>query len=90
MKTQAETEVLSEKSQFRTYTPASSKTHGFVLRVLDCKPPVEEIKEALLDEHEIETETIYEMRSTQRPQYLVITSSAITLRYHHHQVFDEC
>lgn len=81
MRSQAETEEVQERSHFHTYTPASSKTHGFVLRGLDHKPTIEEVKEALMEEHEIECENIYEMRATQRPQYLVITSSSITLKY---------
>lgn len=81
MKSQAETEKVEDRSHFHTYTPASSKTHGFVLRGLDHQPSTEKVKLALLEEHEIETKNIYEMRATQRPQYLVITSSSITLKY---------
>lgn len=55
MKSQAELDNREDRSHFHTYTPASSKTHGFVLRGLDHQPSEEEVREALFEEHEIET-----------------------------------
>lgn len=65
---------------FHTYTPTAEKTHAFVIRGLDNKPDTEEVQRALLEEHELETQAVYALQ-TQRPLYMIITSSAITLRY---------
>lgn len=81
MRTQALTHDETKETEFHTYTPSTQKSHGFVLCGLDRKPSTEEIQDALLREHEIETTAVYEMKATHRHRYLVITSSAITLKY---------
>lgn len=67
--------------RFHTYTPKEEKTHAFVIRGLDNKPEPEEIITAFQNEHEIEIKTVYEMKTTSRPLYMIVTSSALTLKY---------
>lgn len=66
---------------FHTYTLGVEKTHAFVIRGLDHKPSIPEVTKALRDEYELEIIKAYEMRSPGRPLYMIITSSAITLKY---------
>lgn len=75
MKTQAEAADDSKHSYFHTYIPQISKTHGFVIRRLDYHPSPDEVQE-----HDIETVAVYEMKATVRPRYLIIASSVITLK----------
>lgn len=57
MKIQAESEDEAKRSYFHTYTPATNKTHGFVICGLDNRPSIEEVQDALLHEHDIEIVT---------------------------------
>lgn len=66
---------------FHTYTPSSQKTHAFVVRGLDNKPEPKEIVAAFQTEYDIELINAYEMHTKGRPLYLIVMSSAITLRY---------
>lgn len=65
---------------FHTYTPSSKKIHAFIIRGIENKPTPEEIKEALLAEYDLKVQTVYAIQ-TQRPLFMIITSSFITLRY---------
>lgn len=66
---------------FHTYTPSSEKTHAFVVRGLDNRPEPEDIMAAFQTEYDIELVNVYEMHTKGRPLYLIVMSSAITLRY---------
>lgn len=44
-KREAQHEKKEERLPFHTYTPASEKTHAFIIRGLDNKPSVEEKSE---------------------------------------------
>jgi hypothetical protein len=45
---------------------------------LGQNPSVEEVQNALKEEHDIETIKMYKMKGTNRPKYLVITDKTIT------------
>lgn len=79
-KSEAVREKKEEQLPFHTYTPPSEKTHAFIIRGLDNKPTVEEVAEALIDEHELETVAVYALQ-TLRPLYMIVTSSSITLKF---------
>lgn len=70
-----------EGVSFHTYTPSSEKTHAFVVRGLDNKPDPKDIIAAFHTEYDIELINAYEMHTKGRPLYLIVMSSAITLRY---------
>ncbi|CAH0562889.1 unnamed protein product [Brassicogethes aeneus] len=75
-------EILKENnSNFHTYTPQDEKTHAFVMRGLDAKITIPELKEALLKERQLETYNIFELKKTHRPLYMITTSSAVTLQW---------
>lgn len=69
------------KIEFHTYTPAPQKTHAFVVRGLDFEPTPDEVKQAFLDEYEVEVSSVYQMHTKFRPLYMIVTSSAITQKY---------
>jgi hypothetical protein len=71
--------VLSQtETSYHSFTHKDRKTHAFVLQGLGQNPSVEEVQNAIKQEHDIETIKMYKMRGTNRPKYLVITDKTIT------------
>jgi hypothetical protein len=71
--------VLSQtETSYHSFTHKDEKTHAFVLQGLGQNPSVEEVQNAIKEEHHIETIKMYKMRGTNRPKYLVITDKTIT------------
>jgi hypothetical protein len=71
--------VLSQTgTSYHSFTHKDEKTHAFVLQGLGQNPSVEEVQDALREEHEIDTIKLYKMKGTNRPKYLVITDKSIT------------
>lgn len=74
-------ELTEANLQFHTYTPSDEKTHGFVIRGLDSKPELEEIKEDLEITHQIPIQKVYKMNTNFRPLYLIITDKNVSLTF---------
>lgn len=73
---------LLEKEQisFHTYTEKSNKNHAFVLKGIDSKPDIDEIKMDLESKH-LNIINIYKMKNTPRDMYLVITDKTVFLKH---------
>lgn len=67
------------KIEFHTYTPREEKSHAFVLRGLYHEVDVEEIKDELKT-HDVLAKEIYIMKGTKFPSFMVVTTSATTLK----------
>lgn len=74
-------DTANEILEFHTYTPSNKKTHAFVIRGLDFNPDAKEVKNAFMEEYEIEVGSVYQMHTKYRPLFMIVTSSAITLKY---------
>lgn len=70
----------AEAMEHHTYAEKTTKSHAFVLRGLDGDISINEIKEDLSDKYEINPKTIYLMKGTKDPLYLVILESTITVK----------
>lgn len=64
MKTQATIDEEALRSQFHTYTPITQKTHSNVICGFDHQQTTEEVQDALLNEYDIKTKGVYEMKAT--------------------------
>ncbi|CAH1099548.1 unnamed protein product [Psylliodes chrysocephalus] len=73
--------IKNEKIAYHTYTARENKTHAFVLRGLAEGTKLSDIEENLEDEHDIKIKAIYQMRTKERPLFLVIMDLVMTLDY---------
>ncbi|CAH1100925.1 unnamed protein product [Psylliodes chrysocephalus] len=67
------TNMKNEKLPYHTYTARDDKTHAFVLRGLGDGTKINDLKENLEDDHEILAREIYQMRTKERPLFLIGT-----------------
>lgn len=68
-----------QKIGHHTYTAPENKNHAFVLEGLDNAATEHEIKDELIEEHNIEVKEVYKMRNTRIPKYLIITDKNMTI-----------
>jgi hypothetical protein len=68
----------AEKTQWHTYATKDERTHGFVIYGLQNRPDEEEVKEDLIKKN-INCKTVYKMKNTNTPLYVVITDNKTTL-----------
>ncbi|CAH1106697.1 unnamed protein product [Psylliodes chrysocephalus] len=73
--------MKDEKMSYHTYTHRDDKSHAFVLRGLAEGTKINDIEEELEEEHEIKPRAVYQMKTKERPLFLVVTDPAITLEY---------
>ncbi|CAH1105260.1 unnamed protein product [Psylliodes chrysocephalus] len=73
--------IKSENMPYHTYTSRDDKSHAFVLRGLAEGTKIAHIEENLEEEHEIKPLAVYQMRTKERPLFLVVTDPVITLEY---------
>lgn len=64
-----------------TYTSSRDRTHGYVLEGLDEQVEIEEIKNELVQGHKVPVLHVYRMNRTNKPKYLVVTKSEVTLKH---------
>ncbi|KAJ3616495.1 hypothetical protein MTP99_019824 [Tenebrio molitor] len=74
-------EVLknSTNTQWHTYATKEERTHGFVIYGLENHPDEEEVKQDLRSK-KINCKTVYKMKNTSHPLYVVITDNKTTLK----------
>lgn len=70
----------SENMPYHTYTSRNEKSHAFVLKGLTEGTKIVDIEENLEEEHEIKPRAVYQIRTKERPLFLVVTDPVITLR----------
>ncbi|CAH1115861.1 unnamed protein product [Psylliodes chrysocephalus] len=73
--------IKSDNIPYHTYTANADKSHAFVLRGLADGTKIEDIENNLEEEHEIKARSIFQMKTKDRPLFLVVTDPAITLEY---------
>lgn len=73
--------LLDNEEEFYTYGTDQDKRHAYILRGLDAGFTEDEIKKDLADEHEVIVETIYQLKKTLRPLFMLIVSPNITLEW---------
>lgn len=57
---------------FHSHTSKEDKTHRFVIAALEHEPFIEDLQVELKNNYNISTTTIYKMKGTKRPKYLVV------------------
>lgn len=73
--------IKMDKMPYHTYTKNDEKSHAFVLRGLAEGTKTSQIEEDMEEQYEIKTRAIYQMKTKDRPLFLVIVDPAITLDY---------
>lgn len=73
--------MKEEKMSFHTYTHRDNKSHAFVLRGLAEGTKISDIEKDLEEEHDIKPRAVYQMKTKERPLFLVVTDPALTLEY---------
>lgn len=66
--------------EFHTYTPKDEKTHAFILKGLYHDVEVDDIKEELTVDHQIEVKQLYTLKGTRHPLYMLVTNNKMTLK----------
>lgn len=74
------TYLENKKTSFHTYTDTTEKTHAFVIRGLAEDVTTEDIEKELTETHKIPVKKCYKMSNINRPLYLLITDSTITIK----------
>ncbi|CAH1115580.1 unnamed protein product [Psylliodes chrysocephalus] len=73
--------IKNDNISYHTFTSNEEKSHAFVLRGLAESTKIPHIEEDLEEEHEIKPRSIFHMKTRDRPLFLVVTDTAITLDY---------
>lgn len=57
-------------TQFHMYTSKDEKPHAFVLRRLDSKPDIEDIRSNLIEEYELKVVKFYKLKTKYRTYFM--------------------